>query len=960
MTPPPPPTPPAVSPRSGTGATPAPTVRSISRKASGKAEDPKSQSTMVYAILRDGSSAPPAATVSGGAAGGQGKDPSGSVFVGENGVQYGLWAHFLAYGAGIMCIVMGIFAVLWDSAHAYHCEIDDKLISPNFLFLPDGTCPTTYNNGNGIIKNICCDPTSDTDIRGYPQIGAIYIAYGILTILYENTDYGFGWWFPNHTFLYDCRISFVGIVHFIVGLAGCYNYATAMPGAFLITTALVYQYAAYRKECGDGGRRARRRAAEMAAEKRLANKIEITYYQYTVETLNWALSFNPVTFCRRIYNEDKLSSYVWVFLYFAGNAILFIYTINVWYGTIGTMRDELRDGTLNVTCGSLMCHVNRKAVRYGPLSYFGAWAKACGGCLNLNCALLLLPIIRMLLRKLNNWGESFSLAQQNSDILGRFFARPLTRYLPIQKNIEFHKLCAVSIFFFAWAHMIFHFLNLNLANNVTLRVFRAFGANETDFITGAIVTYAMYIIYSAAPDIVRYTKYEIFFNSHHFFTVFFLVMFLHGPVFFYWTAIPVLLYILERVLQQERGALPFLLIKVEWISPVMQVYFRPQLKEHFVFKEGQYLYMNCPYISTTEWHPFTISSAYDDLTNGPRIHLETGEDVVEVPRPSHLPAKAKWNKYCLASQDYTTMDPNDFLDKSETAYGDFVSVHIKVHGLDEPYARTWTRKLKEYFELLSPTGRFPYFFSQRDSRGDLRVGRMRGPDGQQIIKIDGPHSAPSEHYTNYGTVMLIGAGIGLTPCASILCALTKYRWKKNYNPELVHFYWVVRQSEMDSFQWLIHLLTDLSYELKKSKATGQVDKSYYCEIHIYVTGVEKDAIPVTPLHRAKRIFHQSNIRPTFTADELYAMVLNPTVSSKGQVARMKDARPQNRLQDVWVWNGRPHWDEIFKDMKEQRQHSDIGVCFCGAPVIGADLRTMCEKYSDVSDQCLFSLHKENF
>ena len=88
--------------------------------------------------------------------------------------------------------------------------------------------------------------------------------------------------------------------------------------------------------------------------------------------------------------------------------------------------------------------------------------------------------------------------------------------------------------------------------------------------------------------------------------------------------------------------------------------------------------------------------------------------------------------------------------------------------------------------------------------------------------------------------------------------------------------------------------------------------------------------------------------------------MNPTVSSKGQVGRMKDARPQNRLQDIWVWNGRPHWDEIFRDMKDQRQHSDIGVCFCGAPVIGADLRTMCEKYSDVSEQCLFSLHKENF
>ena len=84
--------------------------------------------------------------------------------------------------------------------------------------------------------------------------------------------------------------------------------------------------------------------------------------------------------------------------------------------------------------------------------------------------------------------------------------------------------------------------------------------------------------------------------------------------------------------------------------------------------------------------------------------------------------------------------------------------------------------------------------------------------------MDGPHSAPSEHYCNYGTAMIIGAGIGwifhcifvrelwlipvagVTPCASILTSLTKYKWKKNFNPEIVHLYWVVRQNEVDSFQ----------------------------------------------------------------------------------------------------------------------------------------------------------------
>ena len=89
-------------------------------------------------------------------------------------------------------------------------------------------------------------------------------------------------------------------------------------------------------------------------------------------------------------------------------------------------------------------------------------------------------------------------------------------------------------------------------------------------------------------------------------------------------------------------------------------------------------------------------------------------------------------------------------------------------------------------------------------------------------------------------------------------------------------------------------------------------------------------------------------------------MLNPTVDSKGQIKKMRNPNAPNRLQDIWIWNGRPYWDDIFHYVKEQRQHNDIGVCFCGAPVIGADLREMCEKHSKVDDGVLFSLHKENF
>lgn len=38
----------------------------------------------------------------------------------------------------------------------------------------------------------------------------------------------------------------------------------------------------------------------------------------------------------------------------------------------------------------------------------------------------------------------------------------------------------------------------------------------------------------------------------------------------------------------------------------------------------------------------------------------------------------------------------------------------------------------------------------------VNAGRQFGVDGKPIFRVDGPHSAPAEHYTSYGTVMLIG------------------------------------------------------------------------------------------------------------------------------------------------------------------------------------------------------------
>ena len=917
-------------------------------------------------------------------------------YKGENLIQFGLWAHYMAYCCSVLCFVFGVYSISWDAKQVpFDCSINGKPIASQYLPNSNGACNITHIEEIKQVvtmHEVCCRGDDVASLQGNTPVGAFYMVWSVLLVASEDTTLGFGLLYPNDTFTYKYKFSILAVLHTVVGIAGLTSYSTCIAGTTLLIAAAVYQYAAARRECGDGGRSLKAAAglkalASAQDESPSIKAMLLAPFILLHETLQEYLSFlpsfklvDPRKFFMRIYNEDKLSSYFWVTVFYLVNAIIFFSTLVTWQRAIAASQAALLNGTLDVTCNSSVCDYNRQLIKSGPMSAIAPWAKACGMCLNFDCSLLILPVIKMVLRKLNNMGESLAVAQNSTDYCAKLLSRPITRYIPIQKNIEFHKIIAFTVLFFTMGHIVAHLANMRDAENTTLQYFRKWGWVGTSFFTGAVVTLAMVFIFSGASNRMRQTKYEIFFQSHHFFLIFYFFMFLHGPNFIYWSMVPCLLYLVERYLQVWRGNQPILVTKVEWIAPVMAIYFRPVMKDSFAFKEGQYLYLNCPYISRTEWHPFTISSSQEDLSCGTRVCLATGEDVHQVPRPADLPAKAKWNKFCHVSQDYKTMDPDEYLDQSETDYNDFLSCHIRVHGLDALEAKSWTRKLKEYFEVMSGGGDnvFPCFFSRREQRGDVLMGRTHGPDGSPLLRVDGPHSAPAEHYMNYGTVMLIGAGIGLTPCASILQALSKYRWKRNFNPEILHFYWLVRQSEVDSFQWFIHMLTELSFEVKKARMAGQVDKRYYLEINIFITGVEKGTKEPQPFHRSQRVLGSPDgigPQPYFQAEELYHLLLNPPIKSKDQISTLKSCkrftnpadveslmanRTANRLQDIFVWSGRPEWNDIFKEMRETRQTSDIGVCFCGPAVVGADLSTMCERYTSVKDNTVFTLHKENF
>jgi len=487
----------------------------------------------------------------------------------------------------------------------------------------------------------------------------------------------------------------------------------------------------------------------------------------------------------------------------------------------------------------------------------------------------------------------------------------LYRYAPLSKTISFHKTIAKVVFFSAYMHTVAHFLNFGAASRA---VGATFGVGP--WVTGGIICLAMFFIYPAASDQVRRNCFRLFWVSHHWFLVFFLFLLFHGPVFIFWSVIPIGLFAVERLFRfvAAERATGFAVKELKWLDPVLAVYFCPRLKDQFKFKEGQYLYLCVPAISE-EWHPFTISSAHDDLLQR-----------------------------------------------------DYVSVHMKVHK------GGWTEKVKDYFEAMNPHGDYPLTLTHRDEKGQVQPGKYVGPEGSSLLRVDGPHSAPGEHYDKYETVMLIGAGIGLTPVASVLQAVTEYKWKRGFNPEILHIYWIVRQSELPGFQWFIGLLTALERDLQVDRAKGlSYTQNCYLEVNIFVTRADKDF--VTPQCQ-ERIENTKEIKgpgggvvSSFSAQQLMELCCHPPTSSKKinetKLPENNPAQAPNRLQDVWCWDGRPNWDLIFSSVKAQRRYRDIGVCFCGTPIVGKDLKTMCKKYSTLDptgqeNEVLFRLHKENF
>ena len=173
-------------------------------------------------------------------------------------------------------------------------------------------------------------------------------------------------------------------------------------------------------------------------------------------------------------------------------------------------------------------------------------------------------------------------------------------------------------------------------------------------------------------------------------------------------------------------------------------------------------------------------------------------------------------------------------------------------------------------------------------------GEISGIKDPPVVKVEGPIGASSQGFSDYPVVVLIGAGIGVTPMISVLNQMLH----KPGKVKKCFFYWTIR--DRASFQWFNELM-DRIFE---------ADKKNMLQIRHFLTSVKYDDRDLGDvlLHHATRAHHKR------TGKDLLL----------GQQIRHQ------------VECGRPDWTDELEVVREEAEsigESNVGIFLCGPNAI---------------------------
>uniref|UniRef100_A0A674IHI8 NADPH oxidase 2 n=2 Tax=Terrapene triunguis TaxID=2587831 RepID=A0A674IHI8_9SAUR len=394
-------------------------------------------------------------------------------------------------------------------------------------------------------------------------------------------------------------------------------------------------------------------------------------------------------------------------------------------------------------------------------------------------------------------------------------------------------------------------------------------------LSGVIITLALILIITSSTKTIRRSYFEVFWYTHHLFVIFFIGLVIHGAgrIVRGQTAESLEVHnpikcgknftqwgkIPSCPIPQFAGNPP---MTWKWVVVPMILYFFERLVR---FWRSQQKVV----ITKVVNHPF---KTFELQMMKKGFKMEVGQYIfVQCPTVSHL----EWHPFTLTSA------PEE----------DYFSIHIRIVG-------DWTEGLS-------------------DACG---CDKQEFQEAWKLPKIlvDGPFGTASEDVFSYETVMLVGAGIGVTPFASVL----KSVWYKycndatNLRLKKIYFYWLCRDTH--AFEWFADLLQSLENQMQER------DNAEFLSYNIYLTGWDETQATHFTVHH----------------DE-----------EKDVITGLK----QKTLY------GRPNWENEFKTIASQHPSSRVGVFLCGPEALAETLNKQCINNSAADPRGVhFIFNKENF
>ncbi|EIN14526.1 NADPH oxidase B [Punctularia strigosozonata HHB-11173 SS5] len=452
----------------------------------------------------------------------------------------------------------------------------------------------------------------------------------------------------------------------------------------------------------------------------------------------------------------------------------------------------------------------------------------------------------------------------------------LNDIIPFDKNILFHKATGWMIVWMSVVHIVAHMRNFALlamadtdAHNTGQRIVAFLAANfiTGPGLTGWIMTVALGIMAWFARESSRRAHFERFWYSHHLFIVFFINWQLHG---------------MFCMIKPDRPPYcSFNTIGVFWrywlVGGVIWIYER-------VLREVRSRHRT--YISKVIQHP---SKVMELQIKKEKTTTRAGQYIfLSCPEVSYF----QWHPFTL-----TSAPEEDYISVHIRVVGDFTSALAKAVGCDF--------ESKGKGEKVEPGGKV--------------IGTATNPPVNRVlprVMVDGPFGSASEDFLKFETVLLVGAGIGVTPFASILKTIwyrmNNFNQSKPTRLSKVYFTWVIR--DFGTAEWFHSLL----------HAVEEQDTQNRIEINIYLT--------------AK--INENDMTNIIVQD----------------VGAEKDAITSLRAPTHF---GRPNWDRVFGSIADKHPETDVGVFFCGPAALSRVLHKMSNKYSNPKGTRFF-FGKENF